>query len=106
GVLSYFVSQRSRELGIRLALGARPASLFRLVSLQGLRPVALGAVVGLAGALGLAGVVRSLLFRGGAIDPPPDAASFALLAGITAAACALPALRATRIDPLTALRDE
>src|SRR5262249_11551500 len=62
GVLAYFVSQRSRELGIRLALGARPSELFRLVIGQGMRPVAVGAVIGLAGALALTGVLRTLLF--------------------------------------------
>ena len=106
GVLAYFVSQRSRELGIRLALGAKPSELFRLVVGQGLRPVAMGAIVGIAGALALTGLMQSLLFGVDAIDPPTYAAAIALLGAIATAACALPALRAMNVDPLVALRDE
>jgi putative ABC transport system permease protein len=106
GVLAYFVSQRSRELGIRLALGAKPAQLFGHVVGQGIRPVAFGTAIGLAGAAAVTGLLRSLLFGVSAIDPGTYAAAVATLAVIAVSACLLPALRATRVDPLVALRDE
>ena len=106
GVLAYFVSQRSRELGIRLALGARPRALFGMVVRQGMRPVAAGAVLGLAGAVAVTTVLQSLLFGVSPVDPATYAAAAAALAVIALAACAIPALRATRVDPLVALRDE
>jgi putative ABC transport system permease protein len=106
GVLAYFVSQRSRELGIRLALGAKPSALFGLVVGQGMRPVAAGTAIGVVGALALTGLMQSLLFGIEAIDPLTYATAIALLVAIAGAACALPALRATRVDPLVALRDE
>jgi predicted permease len=106
GVLAYFVSQRSRELGIRLALGARPAALFALVVGQGLRPVVAGAAVGLVGAVAVTTVSQSLLFGVQPIDPITYGVAITLLGLIATAACALPALRATRVDPLVALRDE
>ena len=106
GVLAYFVSQRSRELGIRLALGARPAALFRMVVGQGLRPVVIGAAIGLAGAVAITTLMQSLLFGVTPVDPAAYAVATAALAAIAVVACAVPALRATRVDPLTALRDE
>ena len=106
GVLAYFVSQRSRELGIRLALGARPNELFRMVIGQGMKPVAIGAVIGLAGAAGITTLMRSLLFGVTPVDPTAYAVAAATLAAIAVAACAVPARRATRVDPLAALRDE
>jgi len=106
GVLAYFVSQRSRELGIRLALGASPAELFVMVVSQGMRPVAAGGVIGVAGAAALTTVMQSLLFGVTALDPLTYAAAIAALAAIALTACAAPALRATRVDPLVALRDE
>jgi putative ABC transport system permease protein len=106
GVLAYFVSQRSRELGIRLALGAKPAALFRMVVGQGMRPVAFGAAIGLGGAVGVTTLMQSLLFGVTPVDPAAYGVATAVLAAIAVAACAVPALRATRVDPLTALRDE
>ncbi|MBI3491188.1 MAG: hypothetical protein HY047_05300 [Acidobacteria bacterium] len=106
GVLAYFVSQRSRELGIRLALGAGPQVLFALVIRQGMRPVAIGALGGLLGALALGGTVRSLLFGVAPLDPATYGSAIGVLAANALAACALPAARATRVDPLKALRDE
>jgi putative ABC transport system permease protein len=106
GVLAYFVSQRSRELGIRLALGAHPSTLFRLVVGQGMRPVVAGALAGTAGAVALTSAMQSLLFGIQAVDPVTYGVSLALLAVMAAAACAIPALRAARVDPLVALRDE
>src|SRR5947207_15468117 len=106
GVLAYFVAQRSRELGIRLALGARPATLFALVVVQGLRPVVAGAAVGLVSAVAVTTVMQSLLFGVQPIDPITYGVAIALLGLIAVSACALPAMRATRVDPLVALRDE
>jgi len=106
GVLAYFVSQRSRELGIRLALGAKPEALFRMVVGQGMRPVGIGAVLGLAGAVTVTRLMQSLLFGVTPVDPAAYAVATATLAVIALAACAVPALRATRVDPLVALRDE
>lgn len=106
GVLAYFVSQRSRELGIRLALGARRAALFRLVVGEGLRPVVVGAIAGMLGALAVTDVMRSLLFGVEAIDAATYVMAVALLGAIALVSCMLPALRAIRVDPLVALRDE
>jgi predicted permease len=106
GVLAYFVSQRSRELGIRLALGAKPRELFAMVVRQGLQPVLAGAIAGLAGAAALTTVTRSLLFGVTPLDPLTYAVATAALAAIALTACAVPALRAMRVDPIVALRDE
>ena len=106
GVLAYFVSQRARELGIRLALGARPAALFAMVVRQGMRPVVIGAVIGMMSAVALTTVMQSLLFGVDPVDPATYVAASATLAIIALAACAIPAMRATRVDPLVALRDE
>jgi len=106
GVLAYFVSQRSRELGIRLALGAKPKALFAMVVAQGMRPVAAGAIVGLAAAMGVTTVMRALLFEVTPLDPATYVAATIALGTIALAACAVPAIRATRVDPLVALRTE
>ena len=106
GVLVYFVSQRSRELGIRLALGARPRALFGLVVAQGMKPVVAGVAIGLVAAVALTRLIATLLFGVDALDPASYAATIAVLGATALIACALPALRATRVDPLVALRDE
>ena len=106
GVLAYFVSQRSRELGIRVALGARPRALFAMVVGQGMRPVAIGSAAGLAGAIALTGLMESLLFGVPPLDPITYASSIGVLAASALGACALPALRAARVDPLIAIREE
>ena len=106
GVLAYFVSQRARELGIRLALGARPRALFLMVVAQGMRPVAAGGAIGLVAAAALTSLMRSMLFGVELADPATYTATTTVLAAIAAAACAIPALRATRVDPLIALRDQ
>jgi putative ABC transport system permease protein len=106
GVLAYFVSQRAREIGIRLALGAQPSEVFRMVVRQGVLPVAAGAVAGVAVAVPMTVLLRALLFGVQPIDPPTYAIALTALAAIAVAACAVPALRATRVDPLVALRDE
>jgi putative ABC transport system permease protein len=105
-VLAYVVSQRSRELGIRLALGAKPQELFTMVVRQGMRPVIAGAGIGIAGAGALATLMESLLFGVHAGDPATYTISLVTLAVVALAACAMPALRATRVDPLVALREE
>jgi putative ABC transport system permease protein len=106
GVLAYTVSQRSRELGIRLALGARPRELFTMVVGDGMRPVVAGGILGVAGAIASSVAIKSLLFGVAAIDPATYAVALAALAAVALAACAMPARRATRVDPLVALREE
>jgi putative ABC transport system permease protein len=106
GVLAYFVSQRAREIGIRLALGAQPSGVFRMVVRQGVVPVIAGAMAGVAIAVPMTILMRTLLFGVQPIDPPTYAIALTALAAIAVAACAVPALRATRVDPLVALRDE
>ena len=106
GVLAYVVSQRSRELGIRLALGAAPRELFGMVIREGLRPVVVGAGVGLVCAVALTNLMASLLFGVRALDAPAYAVALTTLGAVALAACAVPALRATRVDPLVALREE
>jgi putative ABC transport system permease protein len=106
GVLAYVVSQRSRELGIRLALGARPRELFTMVIVQGMRPVVAGAAAGVAGAVALTRSIESLLFDVRAVDPTTYAGALITLGAIAFVACAAPARRATRVDPLAALREE
>ena len=106
GVLAYLVSQRSRELGIRLALGAKPQDLFTMVVRQGMRPVVFGAAAGLIVAASLTTLMESLLFGVHAGDPATYTLSLSALVAVALAACAVPARRATRVDPLIALREE
>ncbi|HZT75468.1 MAG TPA: ABC transporter permease [Vicinamibacterales bacterium] len=106
GVLAYFVSQRSRELGIRLALGAKPRALFAMVVRQGMQPVLVGGAVGLIAAVGLTRLMATLLFGVGPLDPVSYASTVGALVTTGLIASALPARRATRVDPMTALRDE
>jgi len=106
GVISYSVGQRTRELGIRMALGAQPRALLRQVLAEGMILVFWGLVLGLVAAVTIAGVLNSLLFGVSARDPLTLAVAVAVLLVTALAACAAPALRATRIDPMVALRDE
>jgi ABC-type antimicrobial peptide transport system permease subunit len=106
GLLSYAVSRRRREIGIRMALGAAPGDVRRLVLKDGLRLTAIGLVVGLVLAVAVTQLLRRLLFGVSPADPLTLIAIAALL-GITAAiACAVPAMRATRTDPMEALRHD
>ena len=105
-VLSYTVKRRTREIGIRMALGARIGDILRMVSLQGMRPAFLGTVGGLAGALALAHLMRSLIFGIRPIDPLTFTVVPAVLVLVALVACLVPAYRATQVDPLVALRDE
>ncbi len=106
GVLSYAVSQRRSEMGLRMALGASGRSVLRLVMLQGMRPVVIGLVVGIAGALALSRFMASLLFGMTPADWPTYAAVAALLAGAAVLACYVPARDALRVDVTATLRDE
>jgi ABC-type antimicrobial peptide transport system permease subunit len=106
GVLAYSVSQRAREIGIRLALGAPQAGLFGMVLRQGMRPVAAGSVVGLVGAFAGTSLIKSLLFGVPPGDPPTYLTTTTVLALVSLCACAVPAFAAIRVDPLVALREE
>jgi putative ABC transport system permease protein len=106
GVMSYSVSRRTNEIGIRMALGAKPSDVVRLIVGHGMLVALGGAVVGLAGALGLTRLMSSLLYGVGASDPATFLAVSLLLGAVALAASYIPARRATRIDPLTALRCE
>ncbi|MDB6095353.1 MAG: Permease [Verrucomicrobia bacterium] len=106
GVLAYQVAQRTREFGIRLALGAVHTQIVHLVLRHGLRLFALGAVLGLAGALALGRILGSLLYHTNALDPLVLGGVTALLAVIALGACWLPAHRATKVNPMVALRAE
>ena len=105
GVLAYLVTQRTREIGIRMALGARAGQLLALVVRQGMAPVAWGLALGLIGALSATALIRTLLFGVTASDPAIYAAATVILGVVAAAACAIPAIRATRVDPMSALRN-
>jgi predicted permease len=106
GLLAYSVRRRTAELGIRMALGATPARVLRLALVQGLRPALFGIVAGLAVSAGAVRVLRSLLFQVESLDPYVFLPVAALLAGIALIACAVPARRASCIDPAVALRAE
>jgi len=106
GVISYAVTQRTAELGIRLALGATARGILWLVIRQGMRPVALGLLIGLGGAAALTQIARSLLFGVSATDPLTFAANGLLFVGVGLLACWLPARRAAKVDPMVALRNE
>ena len=106
GVMSYLVSQRSREMGIRIALGARPEDVVRLVVGQGMRLTLLGMMVGILGALGLTRLVAGLLYGISPTDPWTFAAVACVLAAVALVACLLPARRAAAVDPTVALRFE
>jgi ABC-type antimicrobial peptide transport system permease subunit len=106
GVLSYAVTQRSRELGLRKALGASAGSLVRMVVSRGLALTAMGLVLGLGLAWMGARTLQSLLYGVTAADPATFAAVVGMLGTIALAACYLPARRASRVDPMVVLREE
>lgn len=106
GVLSYMVAQRTTEIGIRIALGARRAHVLRLTLVDGLRPALFGLLLGLAASAGSVKLIESMLFGTRPFDPAVFAAVSATLLGVAALACAMPAWRASRLDPMQALRTE
>ncbi|HEY7508769.1 MAG TPA: FtsX-like permease family protein, partial [Vicinamibacteria bacterium] len=105
-VVAFLVGRRTREIGLRMALGARARSVVGLVVRQGMAPVAAGAVLGVGGAFALGQALSALLYGVSARDLTAPAAAAALLATAGLLACALPARRASRIDPAHALREE
>ena len=106
GLLSFEVARRTHEVGVRMALGASPREVFGLVLRRGVRVVALGAVIGIVAALGLTRYLQSLLYGVRPIDPLAYAAGTVLLLVVTMGACYVPARRATKVDPIAALRYE
>jgi putative ABC transport system permease protein len=106
GMLAYSVTRRSREMGIRMALGARPAAVFRLVVRQGMVLVIVGVVLGVGGALAATRLLRSQLFAVAPTDPAVFAFVAVALVAAGLAACVVPARRATKADPMAALRVE
>jgi len=105
-VMAFSVSRRAREVGIRIALGARTAHVLRLVFRQGIIQLAIGMTLGLALAAGVSQLVAGVLFEVQPRDPVTFAAVVAVLSGAGLLACYIPARRAARVDPLTAMRAE
>jgi predicted permease len=106
GVMAYSVSRRTREIGVRVALGARSRDVLTMILNQGMRTIVIGIAIGLAGSLALTRTLSSLLFGVTATDPLTFAVVIALLIATALLACYIPARRATKVDPMVALRYE
>jgi putative ABC transport system permease protein len=106
GVVSYVAAQRTREIGVRMALGAERREILALVVGQGMRPIALGIAIGIVTAIGVTRFMAGLLFHVRPLDPLILIGMTAVLAGVGLLACWIPAARASRVDPLTSLRTE
>jgi ABC-type antimicrobial peptide transport system permease subunit len=106
GVISYLVGERTHEIGIRMALGAQRKNVLTLVLGEGMKLVLLGASIGIAAALGLSRLMAGMLYGVSATDPLTFAAVPTVLLGVAMLACYIPARRAMRVDPMTALRYE
>jgi putative ABC transport system permease protein len=105
-VLAYLVAQRTREIGIRVALGSSRAAILRLVLQEGFQLVVIGLILGVVGAVSLQKFVATEVYGVRPLDPLILASVMALLAIVALAACAVPARRALRVDPIVALRSE
>jgi putative ABC transport system permease protein len=106
GVISYSVTRRMTEFGIRMAMGAKSSDVLGLVISQGLKLAGVGVLAGAIGALALTRLIKGLLFGVSSFDPLTFCAMALLLGAVTVAACIIPARRATKVDPLIALRYE
>jgi ABC-type antimicrobial peptide transport system permease subunit len=106
GMLAYSVSRRTHEIGVRMALGARAGDVVRLVLKQGLPVIVLGIALGVAGVLGLTRFLQNLLYEVQPSDPVTFLCALLLLCCVAVAASYLPARRATRVEPVSALRHE
>jgi len=106
GVMAYSVNQRTQEMGIRVAMGAQPRQIIRLIAEEGLRIAVMGVFIGMAVSIALTRVLRSFLYQISALDPLTFICVAAVLIAVAVLASYVPARRATRVDPLVALRHE
>ena len=106
GVVAYVVAKRTKEIGLRMALGATPSGVVAMVVSQASRPVVAGIAGGLIGAFLLTRVLETMLFGVTASDPMTFVGAVAVLSAVATTACFVPAMRASRIDPMVALRNE